>query len=70
MIGSSLYHNPPVSGPGNHDKGEMTMEKVTYKIEHLTELEQAMEVARQFREEGYRVLMIYGERITVYAEQN
>lgn len=46
------------------------MEKVTYKIEHLTELEQAMEVARQFREEGYRVLMIYGERITVYAEQN
>lgn len=45
------------------------MEKVAYRIEHLTDLGEAFDVAERFRAKGFRVqIVVYGEKITLIAE--
>lgn len=45
------------------------MEKVAYQIEHLTDLGKAFDVAEKLRAKGFRVQIVYGEKITLIAEQ-
>ncbi|GGA56194.1 hypothetical protein GCM10007416_31720 [Kroppenstedtia guangzhouensis] len=45
------------------------MEKVAYRIEHISDMGKALDVASTLRAKGFRVQIICEEEIIVYAEQ-